>query len=368
MKIRIYLALLVSTLFVACSGKSKVNIEIPEVRDGNVAIVYASPDQMTNSIQNIIYSSDFKDGKISIDLDSISFEKDILECALQISSSDEKFYANVPLPLEKGKTLEIKFTNIEEYNNGGRIKTSYKGSKHAEDFTIFWDKIQNQLLEFRNLKTEQLDQGYQKFVEIYKPYIEKYPQSGFPYMLLIPQINNMQFDKTNPLLDYSNTLCVNSKDNKWKEIICSLVGERKLAQETSKKLVFNAVDLNGKSYSERDIKGKIVLIDFWATWCKPCLEEIPHLKQINNKYNSKGLTLVSISIDRAIEDWKKYNQSNPLPWMSLFGDGNVITKRYDFQYIPFNIISDSEGNILAKNLHGEELEKFIEGYFQNEKN
>lgn len=367
MKTRIYLSLFLAIIFASCSGKSKVNIEIPEINEGTVAIVYASPDQMTNSDQNVIYSSDFKDGKISINLDSINFDKDILECALQIVSNDEKFYANVPLPLEKGKTIDVKFTNIDEYKKGGRIKTSYKGSKHAEEFTIFWDKIQNQMLEFRDLKVEDIDKGYEKFVEIYKPYIETYPQSGFPYMLLIPQIKNMQFDKANPLLDYSNSICTSSKDNRWKEVVCNLIGERRLAQETSKKLVFSAVDINGKAYTETDIKGELILIDFWASWCKPCQDEMPHLKEINNKYKSKGLTLVGISIDRTVEDWKAFLANNKLPWLSLFGDGTVITKRYDFQYIPYNLLVDSEGNIVAKNLHAEELDKFLEVFFQNKK-
>lgn len=363
MRTKIYLSLLVAVLFTACTNHSKVNIEIPEVNEGTVAIVYASPDQMTNSDQNIIYSSEFKDGKISINLDSINFDKNILECALQIASNDEKFYANVPLPLEKGKTIDVKFTNIDEYNKGGRIKTSYKGSKHAEDFTVFWDKTQNQMLEFRDLKVEDINKGYEKFVEIYKPYIDTYQESGFPYMLLIAQINNMQFDKANPLLDYCNSICSSGKNNRWKEVVCSLLGEKRLAQETSKKLVFSAVDVNGKAYTERDIKGKLFLIDFWASWCKPCKDEMPHLKEINNKYKTKGLTLVGISIDRGVEEWKAYLKSNQLPWLSLFGDGNEITKRYDFQYIPYNLLVDSDGNILAKNLHAEELDKFLEEFF-----
>lgn len=365
MRTRFFLCLFACLTFISCSKIPKVNVEIPEMEEGKIAIIYASPDQMSSSTESTIYSSDFKGGQASIKLDSINFEKDFIECALIITSKDESFFVNVPLPLEKGKTIDIKFTNIEEYKKGGKIKTSYKGSKHAEDFTTFWDKIQDQILQFRTMESEELDNGYKNFVATYKPYIEKYPQSGFPYMLLISQVNNMQFDKSNPLLDYCNTLCTNSKDNRWKEVFCSLLGEKRLAQETSKKLVFNAVDLKGKSYSERDIKGKLIFVDFWASWCLPCREEMPHLKQLNEKYKSKGLTIVGISIDKTDNEWKTFLASNPVSWLSLFGDGNVITKRYDFQYIPYNLIADSEGNILAKNLHGEELDKFLENYFQN---
>lgn len=365
MKTRTYLILLASIFVASCSSKSEINIEIPEIGDGSLAIVYASPDNMGSSTNNVIYNADFKDGKANINLDSISFDKDIMECALQIINSDESFSANIPLPLEKGKKIDIKFTNIDEYNKGGRLKTSYKGSKHAEEFTVFWDKIQNQLVEFVEMDDKDKDKGYEKFVGIYKPYIDQYPSSGFPYILMIPQIKIMNLENQNPLLDFANDICIDSKNNRWKEVLCSLLGERRLALETSKRLVFNAVDIHGKSYSENDIKGELILIDFWASWCKPCRDEIPHLKQIHNQYNKKGLTLVGISIDRTAEDWRGFLSTNPLPWLSLYGDGHSLTKRYDFEYIPFNLIVDSQGNILANNLHGEELDKFLEEFFRN---
>ncbi len=367
MKVRIFFILFACIALFSCSKTPKVNIEIPEMKEGKITIIYATPDQMSSSQQSTIYNSEFNDGKASISLDSVKFDKDLIECALMITSKDKSFFVNVPLPLEKGKTIDVKFTNIEEYKKGGKIKLSYKGTKHAEDFSTFWDKIQDQILEFRLLKPDQIDNGYKKFVTIYKSYIPKYPESGFSYMLLISQVNNMQFDKTNPLFDYCNTLCVDSKDNRWKEVFCGLLGEKKLAVETSKKLVFNANDKEGKSYSERDIKGKLIIVDFWASWCKPCKEEIPKIKSLYEKYKSKGLTVVGVSIDKTNSYWQTFLSSNPLPWLSLIGDGETITKRYDFQYIPFNLIADSEGNILAKNLHGEELDKFVENYFSTNK-
>ena len=324
---RIFFYLFLALGLSSCSKNStKVNIEIPEMNEGKISIVFANPDQVSNTSPSIIYSESFKDSKIEINLDSIKFEKDFIDCALLVTSNDESFFVNVPLPVERGKTIDVKFTNVEGYKKGEKIKLSYKGTKHAEDFTIFWDKIQDQLLEFSKLPVEKINEGYKNFVPTYKTYIDKHPQSGFPYMLLISQVNNMQFDKTNPLLDYCNTICSSPKDNRWKEVFCTLIGEKKLAQETSKKLVFQAVDLNGK-------------------------------------YKSQGLTMIGISIDRTEREWRNYISSNPVAWLSLYGDGNVFTKRYDFQYIPYNLIADSEGNILAKNLHGAELDKFLEDYF-----
>lgn len=367
MKVRIFFSLFACFALFACSSTPKVNIEIPEMKDGKITIIYATPDEMSNSQQSIIYNSEFKDGKISVSLDSVKFDKELIECAMIITSNDKSFYVNLPLPLEKGKTIDVKLTNLEEYKKGKKIKISYKGSDHAEDFSSFWDKIQDQMIAFHSLSPEQMNDGYKKFVSIYKPYMDKYPESGFPYMLLISQVNNMQIENTNPLLDYCNTLCGESKGNRWKEVFCSLLGEKRLSQETSKKLVFSGVDVNGKTFSERDVKGKLVILDIWASWCRPCKEEIPHIKQLNEKYKSQGLIIVGLSIDKTDSDWKTFINSNPLPWLSLFGDGQTITKRYDFQYIPFNLISDSEGNVLAKNLHGEELDKFLENYFSKNK-
>lgn len=365
MRLKILFGLLISLAFVGCSKAPKVSIEIPELKEGNIAIIYASPDQMQNPEQSVIYTSDYKDGKIEIKLDSIKFDKDLIECALIVRSKDNSKFINLPLPLEKGKTLEVKITNLSQYDKGGIVKVSYEGSKHAEEFNTFWNKIQNLKIEEVNANAQTINDVFKKFANVYKEYIDNYPESGFPYMLLMSQLSSMPFDNNNALFALSDKLCTDTKGNNWKDVFCKLIGEKKLAAATSTKLVFSAVDEKGNAFTERDVQGRLILVDFWASWCKPCQEEMPHLKDIYNKYSSKGLSIVGISIDKNESDWKAFLAKNPLPWLSLIGEGESLTKRYDFEYIPFNLLVDESGNILAKNIHGKELDSFIEKHFSN---
>lgn len=363
MKIKSLLLLSLLALFVSCNKNPELDIEVIGLDSGDITIIYAKPNEVSNQNTNVIYASKFEKGKHNITFDSIRFEKYLMECALIIRNEEKSIFINIPLPLENGKKIKIKISNLEDFEKGGIVKTSYEGTKHAEDFNKFWDKIQTLKIDEVNADNTNIKNIYSKFVDVYKEYISKYPESGFPFMLMMSQVSSIQYDASNPIFEYSNTICVDINKNDWKEIYCRLIGEKILALETSSKLVFKALDINGKKFTELDTKGSLILVDFWASWCKPCKEEIPELITLYNKYKDKGFNIIGISIDNNENDWKNYLRSNPLPWLSLLGEGKIITKRYDFEYIPYNLLVDSEGNVIGKNLHGKELSQFVDRYY-----
>jgi Thiol-disulfide isomerase and thioredoxins len=365
-----FLLILLALAFTSCSKVPKTKIIIPEVSQGTVQVVYATPDQMSSSeADNVIYSGSFSNGEAEISFDSVNFDKPLNECALVITSKDNTFSVNLPLPLQKGKTITVKVTGVEEYKKGAKINVAYSGSKHAESFSNFFSQIQDVLLSYARTPADKLDNVYKKEVAIYKNYIGQWPESGFPYMLLMSQITQISFDKTNPLLDYCSTLCSKtSENNTWKNKFCSLLSEKKLNSSLGQKLVVNGQDASGKVFSERDFHGNLILVDFWATWCKPCQEEIPHLKSLYSTYKGKGLTIVSISIGDKADEWHTFMAKNSFAWLSLLGEGKEITQRYDFQYIPFNLLCDQNGAVLKKNIHGAELDSFIKDYFAKQDN
>lgn len=106
-------------------------------------------------------------------------------------------------------------------------------------------------------------------------------------------------------------------------------------------------------------KNKITLIDFWASWCAPCLAEVPHLKEAYKGYRSRGFEIVGISLDQSSEAWKKAIVEHKMSWpqiSDLKGWKSVAAEQYGIRAIPFTLLVDQQGKIVAKNLRGKELE------------
>lgn len=128
---------------------------------------------------------------------------------------------------------------------------------------------------------------------------------------------------------------------------------------------FTMDDINGKPVSIKDeiSKYKITIIDFWASWCGPCRQEMPVLVDIHNKFGKAGLCIIGVSLDEDEKQWKDAVNKMNMTWLQLSdlqGWNNSAAQMYGIQSIPFTIIVDNKGNILASGLRGEELKIFIE--------
>lgn len=121
---------------------------------------------------------------------------------------------------------------------------------------------------------------------------------------------------------------------------------------------FTVTDKEGKEHTLAQLLGgkKYVLIDFWASWCKPCRNEIPNFKRIHQAYSSKGFEILSISTDKNIDDWKNALEEEHLPWPN-FLDPGTIADQYKVKFIPCTFLIDQKGKVVAENIKGEELEE-----------
>lgn len=109
-----------------------------------------------------------------------------------------------------------------------------------------------------------------------------------------------------------------------------------------------------------DLKGKVVLIDFWASWCGPCRKENPNVVRIYEKYQKDGFTIISVSMDTDKEKWFAAIKQDKLAWPNhvsdLGGWNSKVGKMYGINSIPFTVLVDKEGKIIATNLRGAALE------------
>lgn len=122
--------------------------------------------------------------------------------------------------------------------------------------------------------------------------------------------------------------------------------------------------LEGKAFDVKEYRGKIVLVDFWATWCAPCRAELPRLRKLYEIYRDKGFEIVGVSTDRNREALEKFQEREKLPWVCLnekrvAGD-QPLSIHYGVFTVPLCILVDRDGKVLSLEARGEELERLLE--------
>lgn len=128
---------------------------------------------------------------------------------------------------------------------------------------------------------------------------------------------------------------------------------------------FSIPDQKGKTVALADYKGKILLVDFWASWCAPCRAENPNLLKNYQQYQAKGFDIVGISCDTDVAKWEKAVEKDQLPWKHI-RDWEIL-KYYGITGIPANFLVDGNGKILGINLIGEALSQKLDEIFKNSK-
>jgi len=123
---------------------------------------------------------------------------------------------------------------------------------------------------------------------------------------------------------------------------------------------FTMKDTQGNDFTLSSLRGKYVLIDFWASWCSPCRNENPNVVKAYNNFKDKGFDIIGVSLDKDKDAWVKAIKDDNLTWhhvSDLKFWNNVVARTYGVQSIPYNLLLDKDGKIIAMNLRGENLSK-----------
>ncbi len=126
---------------------------------------------------------------------------------------------------------------------------------------------------------------------------------------------------------------------------------------------FDVKGIDGRALSLEKYRGKVVLIDFWATWCAPCRVEMPNVVRLHKKFRDKGFEIIGVSLDRDRGAMENYLKSSGMEWPQYFDGGgwnNRIAAKYKVRSIPATYLIDRQGKIRYRTLRGKELEKAVE--------
>jgi thiol-disulfide isomerase/thioredoxin len=127
----------------------------------------------------------------------------------------------------------------------------------------------------------------------------------------------------------------------------------------SAQVSWRAVDLDGRVWSSESLRGRVVLIDFWATWCAPCLAELPRLRQLHARYDTRDLVILGISLDRSsARDFRSWLQRQDIGWpqvREVGGYDSPLAAQFGVEVLPASFLVGRDGRLVGRDLRGEAL-------------
>ncbi len=258
---------------------------------------------------------------------------------------DTKFGKMAAQELAKPET-EVKLSNLL-----GRIATDARDGKnteasqaeHIRELDALFAKHQGEktddtahILYIKSKVYSEVFKEFDKAAEIMKQLMHDYPAT--------------QFGQT-----AAHEIAVLDSQNKCQQIQDALAPGTKFPD-------FDELDLAGKPLSIASHKGKVVLLDFWATWCGPCRGDLPHVIRAYEKYHDQGFDVIGISLDDDQEKLSSFLKQNKIAWQQNFGGkawDNKLAVKYGIMSIPATFLIDGEGKIIVKGVRGPELEDAV---------
>ena len=131
-----------------------------------------------------------------------------------------------------------------------------------------------------------------------------------------------------------------------------------------------APDLDGRTWTAADFEGRVVLLDFWATWCAPCLADFPHLERARARYDDRDLVILAVSLDRSgRDDLRSFSRRQGVTWPVLFdglGAAGALARRFQVKYPPRSLLFDRRGRLVAVDGRGSTLDAALRVLFAAE--
>lgn len=310
--------------------------------------------------RNLLDSAEVTDGKFTFK----GKVKHPLSAAIQV----KKIRKSLSLFLENDNYVVFMHQDWKDKDSisGGtemRIQQAYEKetaglSKQMQDLGKRYSELGK---EERIKEGEDMNKLNEKIGHMQRSYIQKYPASLAILHIMRPQFDVMNYKQLQEMKNlFSSELAYSDVYTKLTALYQKKQAEFLVGQQAPD---FNIPDLSGKPIALSALKGKYVVVDFWASWCTPCRAANQKIKPLYEKYKNKGFEMISVSMDDKRELWANAVKKDDLPWLQaseLIGiKGSSVAQKYSVTSLPTVFLLDQSGKVIAQNISEKELEEIL---------
>lgn len=339
----------------------------------------------TKDYQEVVYLSRVEGNQVFLTDTAVVDKKghfrintSVTQPTLHLLKFKGKEYSTIHLMLEAGDEIAIE---MKDHADKSFIEiTSAKGSRNIEVYRQFnnilhhYSTLLNALNEEHSLSTtsaarkQELSAQFQRLVAQQNVEVSNLLQQNSDVLVSSFLVTFFDEDAENHIGLYEtiyNSLKPKYMNNQFVQYLegklKSTIGPGRMAPDIEMK------DPDGKTRKLSDLRGKVVMIDFWASWCSPCRAENPNVVRLYKKYHDKGFDIYSVSLDRTRDAWVRAIQQDGLEWPNHVSDLRGWTSSggatYGIRSVPSTVLVDRDGRIIARNLRGQELANKLKEIF-----